>query len=88
MFQVTIMNQPENTVKLQGIPGYQPAKPVRELTPGNIICWNFGYTSEVLKVQPSKTGKTYTVTTRSADTGNVYERKMGANRLVVVVGEQ
>ena len=72
-----------STVKLQGIYGQQKAKAVKELKLGDIITWNYGYKSEVIDITASKTGKTYTVTLKSIDSGNINERKMGANRLVV-----
>lgn len=71
-------------IRLQGT-GWHNAKPVRQLKIGNIIEWNFGYTSEVLNLTPTKTGKQITVTTRSCDTGNVHQRRMGADRLVAVI---
>ena len=45
------------TIKLQGIYGEQPAKHVKDLRVGDIIQWNFGYTSTVVELIPSKTGK-------------------------------
>ncbi len=72
-----------NTVKLQGIYTPQPAKAVKELKTGDIITWNYGYKSEVIGITASKTGKTYIVTLKSLESGNINERKMGANRLVV-----
>ena len=70
-------------IRLQGT-GWHEASPVRELKIGDIIEWNFGYTSEVLKLTPTKTGKQITVTMRSHDTGNINDRRMGADRLVVI----
>lgn len=72
-----------NTVKLQGLYGQQKAKAVKELKLGDVITWNYGYKSEVIGITASKTGKTYIVTLKSLDSGNINDRKMGANRLVV-----
>lgn len=72
-----------NTVKLQGIPGQQNAKAVKDLKVGDIITWNYGYKSKVTELKPSKTGKTITVILKSLQTGEINDRKMGANRLVV-----
>ena len=71
-------------VKLQGIPGYHEGTKVKDLKPGNVIIWNYGYKSLVLNSISSKTGKTYSVTTKSLYTDKVYIRKMGADRLVVL----
>lgn len=71
------------TVKLQGLYGQQKAKAVKELKLGDVITWNYGYKSEVIGITASKTGKTYIVTLKSFDSGNINDRKMGANRLVV-----
>lgn len=46
--------------------------------------WNFGYKSEVVEINPSKTGKTITFMLRSFESGEIKPRKMGADRLVVV----
>lgn len=51
---------------------------------GDIIIWNYGYKSEVVEINPSKTGKTITFMLKSLESGNINPRKMGANRLVVV----
>ena len=71
-------------IKLQGIHGMRKAKAVRELNKGDVIMWNYGYTSEVVEVIFSKTGKTATVMLKSNTDGVVRDRKMGANRLVAI----
>lgn len=43
------------TVKLQGIHNKQEAKAVKELKTGDVIMWNYGYTSTVVDLIPSKT---------------------------------
>lgn len=75
---------PPGTMKLQGVSGWIKAKPAGELKPGDVIMWNYGYTSTVLAVAPSKTGKTVTVETADDKSGNHYTRKMTASRLVAV----
>ena len=72
------------TVKLQGIYNKQEAKAVKELKTGDVIMWNYGYTSTVVDLIPSKTGKTITCLLKSNQDGVVRERKMGAERLVVI----
>ena len=70
---------------LQGV-GLVPAKAVKELDVygGDIIMWNYGYKSLVLRLIPSKTGKTFSATLQSLDTGKVSIRKLSADRLVAV----
>lgn len=72
-----------NTVRLQGL-GTSKGTPVKDLKIGDIIMWNFGYKSQVVDLVPSKTGKTITAMLRSDSDGVVRERKMGADRLVVL----
>lgn len=72
------------TIKLQGVYGEQSAKPVKDLKPGDVIRWNFGYTSTVIELIPSKTGKTITAMLQSDESGNILPRKMGADRLVAI----
>lgn len=72
------------TIKLQGIYGPQEAKKVKDLKTGDIIKWNYGYTSTVVKIIPSKTGKTFSCILKSNQDGIIRERKMGAERLVSI----
>ena len=73
------------TVQLQGVYGQQPAKAVKELKIGDVIMWNFGYTSTVVELIPSKTGKTITCMLKSNQDGCIRNRKMCAERLVAVM---
>ena len=73
-----------NTVKLQGISGHREGTPTKKLKIGDVIVWNFGYKSEVVEINPSKTGKTITFMLKSFESGEISPRKMGADRLVVV----
>jgi len=73
-----------NTVKLQGIHGTKKGTPTKNLKVGDVLIWNYGYKSEVVEILPSKTGKTITFMLKSIESGNISQRKMGANRLVVV----
>lgn len=72
------------TIKLQGIHGQQKAIQAKQLKEGDLIIWNFGYKSEVMGIEPSKTGKTITFMLKSLDSGNISPRKMGADRVVAV----
>lgn len=73
-----------NTIKLQGLYERYEGTPVKNLKIGDIIKWNFGYTSEVVELIPSKTGKTITAMLKSSTDGQIRPRKMAADRLVVV----
>ena len=73
-----------NSVKLQGISGNQKGTATKNLKLGDVIVWNYGYKSEVVEINPSKTGKTITFMLKSLESGNINPRKMGAERLVVV----
>lgn len=74
----------ERTIQLQGVYGQKAAKPVKDLKPGDVITWNYGYTSTVIDLIPSKTGKTITAILQSGESGNILPRKMGAERLVAI----
>lgn len=80
----TMFETGSKEIKLQGIHDKQKAKAVKELNKGDVIMWNFGYTSEVVDVIFSKTGKTATVTLKSNTDGIIRDRKMGANTLVAI----
>lgn len=73
-----------NMIKLQGISGQQAGTHAKDLKIGNIIVWDYGYKSEVVEIVPSKTGKTFTFLLKSLEDGKIRDRKMGADRLVVV----
>lgn len=82
--ETAVESQPKE-IKLQGVHGKQEAKAVKELNKGDVIMWNFGYTSEVVDVIFSETGKTATVMLKSNTDGIIRDRKMGANTLVAIV---
>lgn len=70
-------------VHLQGI-GIRPAKAAGELRKGDTIMWNFGYTSTVLLIQASPSGKTVEVTTESCDYGTIHTRRLRSASLVAM----
>ena len=70
-------------VQLQGV-GKMPGKPVKELKPGDVVFWNFGYSSEVLEMKPTKTGKTFDVLLKCNQSGNIGTRRLRAERLVAI----
>jgi len=69
------------TTHLQGI-GSVPAKAAADLQRGDIIRWNYGYTSTVLDLIPSASGKTITAVLLENESGKTVQRKLGAARLV------
>lgn len=77
---------PDNAVKLQGLPGWQPAKKAIDLRPGDVLLWNFGSTSTVTVVTPSATGKSVTVSFTD-EQGKLWRRIFRAQRLVAVKQE-
>lgn len=70
-------------IHLQGI-GCHRAISARELSVGNVCVWNYGYTSLVLSVKPSPTGKTVVLRLQSGESGKINERRMNADTLVGV----
>lgn len=75
------VRQFDGKVKLQGIPGERDAYSTKNLRPGDIIGYNFGYTSKVVSVTPSKSGKSYTLVVKSSSTGEEFTRKTSPDRL-------
>lgn len=67
-------------IKLQGIPQRFDGVAAKDLKIGDVIIWNFGYKSEVVDIQPSKTGKTFVLFLKSFETGNTSGRKTTATR--------
>lgn len=74
----------ERYVKLQGI-GYYRADFARNLTAGRVCVWNYGYTSRVLSITPSPTGKTVVLRLQSGENGKITDRRLGADTLVAIV---
>ena len=71
------------TIQLQGI-GKREAKPVRELKIGDTIVWNFGMTSSVVDLIPTKSGKSIKCMLKSNQDGIVRNRLMRADRLIAI----
>lgn len=76
------------TIKLQGIHTPQKAILAAELKPGMVTVWNFGYTSTVKSVEPTKSGKSVKCVIISDESGNEHTRTMRADRLVGVKDEE
>lgn len=71
----------EGTTRLQGI-GIVEGIKAKNIKVGDELVWNYGGTSKVVAIEFSKTGKTLIVTTEY--NGELYERRMTAERIVVV----
>lgn len=76
------------TIKLQGIHTPQKAIPAAELKPGMVTVWNYGYTSTVKSIEPTKSGKSVKCVIISDESGNEHARTMRADRLVAVKEEE
>lgn len=72
-------------VKLQGIYETKETKKVKDLKVGDIIKWNYGYTSTVFETIFRKIAKTFSCMLKSNQDGIIRERKMGAERLVAII---
>lgn len=72
-----------NKVQLQGI-GKRAAKTVGELKIGDVIMWNFGMTSTVVDLIPTKSGKSIKCMLKSNQDGIVRDRMMRVDRLVAI----
>jgi hypothetical protein len=67
-------------IKLQGISQRFDGVAAKDLKIGDILVWNYGSKSEVVSIQPSKTGKSYAISCKSLQDGIVRERKATAAR--------
>lgn len=74
-------------VQLQGI-GKVPAVKAGDIKKGMTLRWNYGYTSKVISVTPSKSGKSVVVKTQGYDDKgrktSIGERTLRTDRLVGV----
>ena len=75
--------KPQATVQLQSV-GRVAAKPAGELLIGDVMIWNFGYTSKVVDIVMR--GKTQVVVHTQRDNDSTYTRVMSKTRLVAVKG--
>lgn len=74
----------KDMVKLQGISEEKQGIKAIDLKVGNILIWNFGYKSEVVNLEMSKTGKSIKIFEKSFNDGITRERKTTINRLFVI----
>lgn len=71
-------------IHLQSI-GEKNAIPARELKVGDVAIWNFGGREKIVKITPSKTGKSITVGIKYRNFDNkevTSQRRLNANTLV------
>lgn len=71
------------TIQLQRI-GLQKATEAKNIKVGDTLIWNFGDTSKVLEIV-KETAKTLIIK-ELCESGNVYSRRLGKERLVAVKG--
>lgn len=67
------------TTHLQNI-GAHPALPTEELRVGDIMVWNWGYTSEVISIK--QVSKCFFEIEEKATDGKVYTRRAKVGRLI------
>lgn len=72
----------DNEIKLRGISGYCIGTPAADIEIGDIIVWEFGYTSDVLDIEPS--GKhSLRLTVLNHSDGKTYRRVVRRDKLLV-----
>ena len=73
----------ENKIWLQHV-GYKPAVKAETLKVGDVLMWNYGYTSTVTKIiKVSITS--ICIKYKYNDSGNRHQRRLSKNRLVAKV---
>lgn len=77
----------DGKTKLDSI-GEVNAYKVENIQKGDILLWNYGYTSKVKSIEASSSGKSYTVTTVSSETGEEYRRTMRKGRLLAIANTE
>lgn len=70
-------------MRLQGV-GLVDGTAAKNIKIGDILMWNFGATTVVKNVIPSKTGKTVVIVEYSNSGKKDYTRKLGSERLVCI----
>ena len=63
----------ENQIWLQHV-GYKPAVKAETLKVGDVLMWNWGYTSTITKII-KVSAKSIFVETKSHDSGNIHQKK-------------
>jgi len=70
------------TIRLQGI-GWHEAKPARQIKPGDVLVWNYGSKSSVLRIV-KETPAQIIIRERYHESGREYNRRLGKDRLVAI----
>ena len=70
-------------IRLQGI-GWYNAIEAKDLVVGDVILHNFGYTSTVTRIYPSKSGKTINYHTVTSGSGYEADCRTTPNRLFAI----
>lgn len=73
----------DGTVQLQGY-GRADAYNAENIKKGDILLWNYGYTSKVKNVESTPSGKSVKITTTDSRSGNEYTNTYRKNRLLAV----
>lgn len=60
--------------------------PANEIKAGDILMWNYGYTSQVNSIV-KETAKTLTISHTDTISQTIYERKFSKSRLVCILGK-
>lgn len=66
-------------IRLQGV-GMVDAILAQDIQVGDVLCWNYGYTSTVQQIV-KETPKQIVIQERCSD-GNLYDRRLAKSRLV------
>lgn len=61
--------------------------PAGEIKPGDMLMWNYGYTSQVNSIV-RETAKTLTISETDTKSQKIYERKFSKSRLVCILGKK
>ena len=73
----------ENKIWLQHV-GYKPAVKAETLKVGDVLMWNYGYTSTVTKIIKVSITSIW-IEEKYNDSGDIYQRRFLRNRLVAKV---
>lgn len=68
--------------------GEANAYKVENVKKGDILLYNYGYTSKVKSIEQTKSGKSYKVTTISSETGKEYQQTMRRGRLLAIASTE
>lgn len=69
------------TIHLQGI-GEKKATEAKNIKVGDVLIWNYGGREKVTRIQPSKTGKSMTLSIEIKKHNYKGNRRIGGNTLV------